>query len=309
MGTYNQERYVDDALASISRQTTREFELIIIDDASTDGTVERIRRWLPTAPVETRLIVNEHNRGACASRNHAITQARGEFLCGFSGDDVCEPHRIEVLLSALRRAEPEVALVYGDAWLIDTEGARVGRWFETTPLPVGRPAFDALLERCFVCLPAAMMRRSAFDAVGGYDERHFIDDQSLLLRLADRFQFQYVDALVTNYRMNPEGMTRNEAYRARGGESHVRVLLEWHGRDPVHDAVIEPAVWRTARHVFVRDPVTGRRLLREVCRAAPTARRRLALAVAEVPGSHRVITAMLHARDAWRARRVVGCAA
>jgi alpha-1,3-rhamnosyltransferase len=306
MGTYNQERYVDAALASISAQTTRDFELVIIDDASTDGTVERIRRWLPTAPVDTRLIVNDRNRGACASRNHAIAQSRGELLCGFSGDDVCEPHRIEVLLSALRAAEPEVALVYGDAWLIDTEGARVGRWFETTPRPEGRPAFDALLERCFVCLPAAMMRRSAFDAVGGYDERHFIDDQSLLLRLADRFELEYVDVPVTNYRLNPAGMTRNEEYRALGGESHVRVMLEWHGRDPAHDAVIEPAVWRTARHVFVRDVATGRRLLREVCRVAPTPRRRLELAVAEAPGSHRVVTTMLRARNAWRARRVLG---
>ena len=93
--TYNHEQWVDECLASVSRQTFGDFEVVILDDCSTDGTVERIQAWLPTAPVDARLVVNSHNLGLCPSRNLALALCRGEFLSILSGDDYYEPDKIE----------------------------------------------------------------------------------------------------------------------------------------------------------------------------------------------------------------------
>ena len=75
--TYNHERFVEQCLDSVAAQTFDDFELIIIDDCSTDRTVERIESWLSESPLEARLVVNERNLGICATRNIALRALPG----------------------------------------------------------------------------------------------------------------------------------------------------------------------------------------------------------------------------------------
>src|SRR5262249_47276307 len=128
--TYNHERYVSEALASVVAQTTRDFEVLIFDDASSDATVDGIRSWLPQAPVPTELIVNQQNLGLCATRTLALSRCRGEFVCSLSGDDVYEPTKLERELELFRSCGAQVGAVFSDMVVIDDDGVFERRWFD-----------------------------------------------------------------------------------------------------------------------------------------------------------------------------------
>src|SRR5881394_3611401 len=104
---YNREAYLADAIESVLRQTFSDFELVIVDDRSTDASVEVARRYERADP-RVRLVVNERNLGDYANRNCAASLARGEFMKFHDSDDVMYPHCLDVMVSALQ-AEPRAA--------------------------------------------------------------------------------------------------------------------------------------------------------------------------------------------------------
>jgi glycosyltransferase involved in cell wall biosynthesis len=106
MTAYNRERYIAEAIESVLAQTVTDFELVIVDDRSTDGTVDVARRYLGDPRV--RLAINERNIGDYPNRNHAATLARGEFFKYHDSDDVLYPHALQVMLTGLR-AVPDAA--------------------------------------------------------------------------------------------------------------------------------------------------------------------------------------------------------
>ena len=120
--TFNHERFVHECLDSVLQQTFRDFELIITDDASDDGTGDRIQAWLDRTGAPAQYVRNPRNRGLCANRNRAIAMARGRFICSLSGDDAYEPDRIERQLTYLLGRPGAVAAVYSDARMIDADG-------------------------------------------------------------------------------------------------------------------------------------------------------------------------------------------
>jgi glycosyltransferase involved in cell wall biosynthesis len=92
---YNQARYVEQALDSLLHQTSPDFEVIITDDASTDGSADIIEAWLARTGYPAQFIRNRINRGICANRNTALARSSGPFVCSLSGDDCYEQDRIE----------------------------------------------------------------------------------------------------------------------------------------------------------------------------------------------------------------------
>jgi glycosyltransferase involved in cell wall biosynthesis len=93
--TYNHERFVEQCLDSLAKQTFNDFETVIVDDCSTDRTVERIEAWLANNSFNAQLLVNHRNLGICATRNRVLRRCRGQFLSSLSGDDYCEPDKIQ----------------------------------------------------------------------------------------------------------------------------------------------------------------------------------------------------------------------
>lgn len=303
--TYNQERYVDDALTSLCAQTSRDFEVLVVDDASTDGTVTRIERRLAELPVPARLIVNDRNLGLCGTKNRSLAHCRGVFVCWFAGDDVYEPRRIEHQLAFARACDDRVAVVFADAWLMTDDGEVVDRWFARDPRRAEGEVFDALIAGCFVAAPTTMVRRSVVEELGGFDESLHVDDWDMWLRIADRYEFRYLDECVVRYRLSPGGVSRSPEYAARMLDGKARTLLKWRGRDGRTDALIDREAWVLARWAVARDPALGRPLLRDVCAAAPTLARRLQALGARLPGAPKLLAGLLAIRDAQRARAVL----
>jgi glycosyltransferase involved in cell wall biosynthesis len=298
--TYNHERFVEQCLDSIARQTFDDFELVIIDDCSTDGTVERIEAWLRDFPVEARLVVNERNLGHCAGRNIALRLARGEFISSVSGDDYYEPEKIERQYRCWETLDGSAAAVFSNERELDEQGREIGVVFPSGVPPAEGRIFDRLIEGNFMTTPTVMARRAALEEVGGFDESLFYEDYDMWLRLADRYEFRFVPGLLVNYRILATSMSRNPAHATAMRESRARVLLKWHGRDPRTDEVIIRRAWKTGRRVLAADRRRGRRVLQQVCAARPSLGRRLGVAASAVPGAGHALATTFAVADRLR---------
>jgi glycosyltransferase involved in cell wall biosynthesis len=161
--TYNREPFVGEAIESVLAQTFTDFELLIVDDASTDGTVEIARRYADCDP-RIRVVVNDRNLGQFANRNKAASLAVGEFLKYHDSDDVMYPHCLQVLVSSLEPYPAAgFALTRGTHW----PGGAVPMLL--TP----RLSFEReyLGSGLFGCGPSgALFRRTAFAELGGFED-------------------------------------------------------------------------------------------------------------------------------------------
>jgi glycosyltransferase involved in cell wall biosynthesis len=298
--TYNHERFVDLCLDSVAKQTFDDFELVIVDDCSTDRTVERIKTWLRDSPVKARLVVNERNLGLCASRNISLRHARGELLSSVSGDDYYEPDKIERQYRFWQTLDGSVAAVFSNMQLRDEQGREIGAAYPSGVPPAEGRIFDRLIQGNFIAAPTVMARRLALEEAGGYDESLAYEDYDMWLRLADRYAFRFLPGLLVNYRVLPTSLSRNPARAAAMDESRARLLLKWLGRDRRTDAVVLRRAWRNGLRVLAADRRRGRRVLQDVRAARPSLGRRVGVATFAVPGAGHALAAAFAATDPLR---------
>ena len=203
---FNDGQWLDEAIESVFRQTFQNFEIIIVDDGSTESdTVQKLSSY--SAP-RTR-VYHTDNRGLPAARNYAAARAVGEMFCALDADDVLEPTWLEKSVRLLD-AHPEFAFV--SHWL---EAFGDEEW-------IWRPEscdLASLLVRNTVN-GAALVRRTAFEAVGGYDEqmRDGCEDWDFWLRLVERgLHGTILPEVLFFYRRRAESMSRRmlqpQAYR------------------------------------------------------------------------------------------------
>jgi GT2 family glycosyltransferase len=202
---YNALRYVGAAIDSVLQQTFTDFELLIVDDGSTDGTRDTIRSYR-----DPRIIVIEHdrNRGLPAGLNHALAIARGEYIARQDADDVSEPNRLHDQVAFLRR-RPEVALVGAWFTVIDALGTITSR----VTLPTDD--LDVRWAMWFSCpfVHSAVMWRHlpVRTAVGEYNERFmYAQDYELWTRIAARFAVANIPAFLVRYREHHLSMTSTD---------------------------------------------------------------------------------------------------
>lgn len=131
MPVYNSEDFVEKAILSVLDQTFQDFELVIVDDASTDGTIEIIRKFKESYPSKIKLIELKQNLGAggdfCA--NEALGYSRGKYIARMDADDVCYPTRFEKQVNFLEKNK-DVFLVGSNAYVIDKKGFVMGEKLE-----------------------------------------------------------------------------------------------------------------------------------------------------------------------------------
>jgi GT2 family glycosyltransferase len=247
--------------------------------------------------------VNPRSLSVCENRNQFLRVCRGEFVASLSGDDYYEPDRITRQLQFFRTLPDAVATVFGQSRVVSETGSALGVWFDAWPrVPEGR-ILGELLHDNFVSATTVMTRRSAIDAVGGYDERLFYEDYDMFLRLAERFEFRYLPGIVSNYRLSAGGASRAPQHIATMSESTARLLLKWHGRGLPYDAVIERRARFHAWRAFGADAALGRAALRALRDARPSPLHRVSAALAVVPGVHTLMSRVQGVVRLVKARR------
>jgi glycosyltransferase involved in cell wall biosynthesis len=212
---YNHERFVAEALESVRAQGRDDIQLVVVDDCSTDGSVRAVRDWIARTGFPCELVVHESNMGLVPSVNDAIRRARGELVAFVTADDRWLPGRVQRHAEAFARLPEDYAVVYGDAAIIDESGERtaasfIARHRGSAPAPDG-DVFRDLLGGNFIPVPAATIRRSAYAAVGAYDESLAFEDYDMWLRLAARHRFAFVPGVVAEYRVLGDSLSRRLA--------------------------------------------------------------------------------------------------
>jgi glycosyltransferase involved in cell wall biosynthesis len=193
--TFNRRALVREAISSVLAQSGAGFELIVIDDGSTDGTSDDLERLAATAPgVAIRIDAIAH-RGPAAARNRGVAIARAPLIAFLDSDDLWSPAKLQRQL-AFMRAHPEFAICQTrEIWLRDGRRVNPGR----RHLKRAGDIFAESLHVCLISPSAVMMRTDLFRALGGFDEAlPACEDYDLWLRILVDHEAGLLDeALVT----------------------------------------------------------------------------------------------------------------
>lgn len=189
--TYNNAALLHETLEGVRRQTFRDFEIIVVDDGSTDTTAEATRRYEPSIRY-----IYQPNQGPAAARNRGVSLARGNFIAFCDHDDIWNERHLELLTDCFA-ARPSAAMVFDNAQYfgegITSEKSHVnsgvGSSLAGKMVPIKR------LWQCWVAsMSVVMVKKSAFEEIGGlHPEILGLDDLHFYLRLAVRFEVRYVD--------------------------------------------------------------------------------------------------------------------
>lgn len=238
MAAHNVERYISEAVGSIVGQSFSDLELLVLDDASTDGTAGIVQRF---AAVDDRVILirADANLGRSRARNRLLSMAKGDFVAIMDADDVAMPERIARQVDFLERSPDHVA-VGGQADWID----EVGRVIGLAPFPCDHASIDAenLRGRAVIYHPSALIRAEPFHRLGGYDENLLVaEDLDLWLRLAELGKLANLPETVLRYRLHDKSSQVSlakeivEAARMACWNAHVRRGIEDRFADNVAD--------------------------------------------------------------------------
>lgn len=203
--TFNRLRYLRQALNSIAGQTFRDYEIIVVDDASTDGTAAWLRGRRAISLLRLR-----RNRGTSEARNRALKAARGEFIAFLDSDDYWRPNYLRTLLPAFLSSAVMVAT--SNYATIDARGRRL-RTRTVDPERTIDQAMRLTSGLGFAPLPSAsIVRRSVFAKIGVFDPRIRLNDEDLDLwyRIGQKFgpgAFAFIDRSLAAYRRHPGQIT------------------------------------------------------------------------------------------------------
>lgn len=230
--SFNQGRFLDDALTSIFEQDVP-VEVFVLDGGSSDGSLEVIRKW------EHRLAGwrSGPDDGQAAAINEGIARGRAPHVCWLNSDDWFLPGGLARLLAALD-ARPDVPAVYGRAWNVVEKTRR--------QYPVWVEPFDErrLAVRCIVSQPATLIRRAAWEAVGGVDASlHMAMDYDLWWRIFRTVgALHFVDEFVAVNREHED--TKTKTQRRRHYSEAMGVVRKYYGKVPLKWWLAQPySVW------------------------------------------------------------------
>ncbi len=209
---WNGERYLKQAIESILAQDFADFELIVVDDGSTDDSARIAAGFAPDRRVK---VLKQENAGVVAARNAGLMAAGAEFIAFLDADDIAEPTRLSKQLAYLQ-ANPKVAVVGSHiACFSDGQGL-----LRTQEFPAGPARLAEALEKGNpLAQPAVMLRKSMAMAVGGYREafRFGAEDYDLWLRLAEKHPLDNLPETLTLYRIHPESLTHRRRHEQTFG--------------------------------------------------------------------------------------------
>ncbi len=220
--TYNRKDFIIESVESVLNQTFRDYEIIVVDDGSTDGT-ERVLQ-----PYRNLIkYIYQENKGPAEARNLGIKYSLGKYIAFNDSDDLWVPKSLELRFNFLRDSH-ELGLVFSDMCLFDEKGIykesflSFHKHFRTIPKIVNTDnrvifrlnVFDDLLEESFISIPTVIIRRDCFNLVGLFRGRAYIssqEDREMWLRVSRKYKIGYVNEVLAqcrthggNFRVNTE---------------------------------------------------------------------------------------------------------
>ncbi|NCJ07496.1 glycosyltransferase [Synechococcales cyanobacterium C] len=201
---YNAMGYLPHTLRSVLQQTYADFEVLIINDGSSDG----IEDWFQQGHDPRVQMISQSNLGLAGARNTGIHHSKGDYLAFLDADDLWQPTKLAKQVQCLD-AHPEVGLVYCWVTYIDETGQCTGRIFRHQDKGWVWPKLTA--HNIVECGSVPLVRRTCFDTLGGFDQtlKSYVEDWDMWLRIAWENSFAVVEEPLVYYRQTSGSASRN----------------------------------------------------------------------------------------------------
>jgi alpha-1,3-rhamnosyltransferase len=220
---YNHEKFVKEALQSVINQTYTNIQLIVIDDGSTDNSVEVIKELKQNFDF---VFETQSNIGLSSTLNKGITKyAKGKYIAILASDDIWQENKLSIQVKFLENNK-DFAMVCSNAFIVNSQSEIVDKFYNNftnpnisfTEIALGRKIIPAL---------TVIIRKEIFDFVGLFDKNLLIEDWDMWLRISYKYKVAGIDAYLANYRQHAfntssiklEGMTM----------SRFEILSKWKG--------------------------------------------------------------------------------
>jgi glycosyltransferase involved in cell wall biosynthesis len=266
----NQGQYIGEALDSIFAQTYKDYEVIVVDGGSTDGTAAAVGRY-----GDKVLFFRQSGKGVSRAKNQALERARGRFIAFLDADDAWYPDKLARQV-ALLEDHPEYGFCSSDVDFFDETGITIRSAIGAEKKPRSGMVFDDLFANNFISSATIILRRECFEKVGRFDEEIFYaEDTEMWIRVAKEFSLGYISESLSRYRVRPEA--RSQSF-ARHYASLALSYGKLKGLYPDYFAA-RPALLRSAyfnlyrrwayRHFAVGEYAEARKIYLRALRYAP----------------------------------------
>lgn len=220
--TFNRAHFVCEAVESLLLQTQVPDEIIVVDDGSTDNTIDALQELQTRA--EVLRVLNNPSKGRSSARNTGIDHSTGSVIAFLDDDDTLPPNSIQRRMQLLRE-NAEVDVVYGDALLINDDGSTISRFSEFKPgvRPSG-DVFAAFAHDNLAPIHTFMFRRWCIGDSIRFDESlDTLEDHDFWLHLAEEYRFLYANEVFAHYRTHTQMTTLKDADLMRTGRLRVQL--------------------------------------------------------------------------------------
>ena len=219
---YNAEPFLQAAMESVLAQSFKDWELIVVNDGSTDGSSDHLHRL---AELDNRVrVIDQTNQGQNAAANLAISLANAPLIARMDADDICDPLRLEKQVAFMQR-NPTVGL-------LGTQIRRLGdrKSGLSSSFPTEHDAIvEALLQNHHaICNPTIMFRRSLFEQIGGYWEHNIAEDWDMFLRMGEVSRLANLDEVLFSYRFHRGSINGRRIVEAQLFNEYA--AAQWHLR-------------------------------------------------------------------------------
>lgn len=208
MNCYNAQKYLREAIDSVYAQTYSDWEIVFLDDASTDASSAIAK----SCDSRLRYFCSERRVPLGAARNLALEQCRGELIAFLDCDDLWLPTKLEKQVPLF--ADPEVGLVFSNCWIFNDQGMQRLQYHSSSDYSTEQ-CFDALLTRYYLSIPTVVIRRAVLGPRHEWVEDDFqvSEEADLFLRIAHRWKLAMVDEPLAKYRVHAGSDTWNKSDR------------------------------------------------------------------------------------------------
>ncbi len=260
IASYDHGPYIEQSILSVLNQTYPHIELLVVDDGSTDDSVERIERLQAQHGFDFRV---QRNKGLTHTLNEAIARAKGTLIAPFGSDDIMMPDRIAIQVQYMAD-KPEVGICAGNIELIDSQGELFPEARQRREVPFRRLDFeDMFLERKpYPPAPTLLIRREALEKVGGFDPDIRLED--LLIELKVTHAGYFIDGLsvvMARYRKHASNSYKNHRFM-------IDNILRTYAKFKDHPAY-EQVKFKALNSMFLKVANRDRKLARELLAQIP----------------------------------------
>jgi glycosyltransferase involved in cell wall biosynthesis len=199
---YNHKNYVTEALLSVINQDYPNIQLIVVDDASTDGSVAIIKDFIKLHP-NVHFIPLKKNKGNCKAFNEGLKQTNGDFIIDLAADDVLMPNRVSEGVRAFAELGNNYGVHFSDGEYINKQGKALyihSTRYPHATIPQG-DIYRDVIERFFICPPTVMFRKEVIQYLGGYDETLGYEDFDFWIRSSRSFWYCYSPLVLVKKRV------------------------------------------------------------------------------------------------------------